>query len=283
MRIRAVLLAFVAIALAPGSAPPAASPSDDELDERAAALRERLAGAGFTVVVEAPFVVVGDETPRQVKRRAEGILRWSVERYEADFFDRRPGKVIEVWLFKNERTYRKGARKYFGDTPDTPYGYYSSEDDAIVMNIGPGAGTLTHEVVHPFVEADFPRAPAWLNEGLASLYERPTDRDGHIWGLPNWRLPNLKRELRADTLPDLATLLATSSAEFYAAEYDSYAYARYLMAYLQERGVLVDFYRRFRDDPDDATGAATLRAVLGVDELAAIEPAWRRWVLGLDQ
>jgi hypothetical protein len=282
MRLRAALVAFAAAALSPGHAPVSASPSAEELEERATALREKLDGQGYTVVVEAPFVVVGDETPKLVKKRAEGILRWSVSRYEADFFDKRPGKVIEVWLFKNERTYRKGAKKFFGDSPDTPYGYYSSEDDAIVMNIGPGAGTLTHEVVHPYIEADFPRAPAWLNEGLASLYERPTDRKGHIWGLPNWRLPNLKREIRADTLPALATLLGTSSDEFYGAAYDSYAYARYLMAYLQERGVLVDFYRKFRDDPDDRTGAATLRSVLGVDDLADLEPAWRRWVLGLE-
>ena len=41
------------------------------------------------------------------------------------------------------------------------------------MNIGPGPGTLSHELVHPYMEANFPNVPAWFNEGLASLYEQP--------------------------------------------------------------------------------------------------------------
>ena len=37
----------------------------------------------------------------------------------------------------------------------TPYGVYYHADRRIVMNVGPGIGTLTHELVHPIVEADF--------------------------------------------------------------------------------------------------------------------------------
>jgi hypothetical protein len=282
MMLRAVVLALCLVTL--HTVPSAAGPSKKALEARAEALRERLEGQGFTVVVESPFVVVGDEAPSRVRKHAEGILRWSIARYEAQFFKARPSKIIEVWLFENEKTYRKGAAKHFGDKPTTPYGYYSSEDDAIIMNIGPGAGTLTHEVVHPYVEADFPAAPAWLNEGLASLYERPTDRDGKIWGLPNWRLPGLKRNIRDGELPQLATLLATTSDEFYGADYDSYAYARYLMLYLQERGLLGDFYKRFRRDAKtDPTGEKTLEAVLGTDDLVAFGKKFRKWALALEQ
>jgi len=281
MLVRAVLLAVSLVACGPLAH---AGPSAESLAERAAELRDELEGKGYTVVVEAPFVVIGDESPRKVRRRASGILRWSVSRYQAELFASEPAKVIEVWLFKNERTYRRGAKQRFGDNPDTPYGYYSSEHNAIVMNIGPGAGTLTHEVVHPFIEADFPTAPAWLNEGLASLYERPTEKNGKIWGLPNWRLPSLKREIRKKTLPALSTLLATTSDEFYEAEYDSYAYARYLMLYLQEQGKLTEFYKAFREGAeDDPTGAKTLASVLGTEDLDKFGKLWRRWVLTLKQ
>ena len=34
------------------------------------------------------------------------------------------------------------------------------------MNISTGGGTLVHEIVHPFIEANFPACPPWLNEGL---------------------------------------------------------------------------------------------------------------------
>jgi hypothetical protein len=277
MRKPLVALACLAVGHIPLAA---AEPSADELTTRRAALETRLGGQGFTVVVEPPFVVIGDEAPATVKHHASGILHWSIQLLEAEYFKARPNKLIEIWLFKNEKTYRKGAKKFFGDEPDTPYGYYSSEHDAMVMNIGPGAGTLVHEVVHPFVEANFPEAPAWFNEGLASLYERPSEKKGHIVGLPNWRLPNLKKQIKDDTLPAMTTLLGTTRDEFYNAEFDAYAFARYLLLYLQEQGRLTEFYEKFVADKKDPTGKAALEAVLG-EKLDTFEPKWRKWAAAL--
>jgi hypothetical protein len=258
----------------------AAEPSGEDLKARAEALEKKLSGQGFTVLIEPPFVVVGDEAAKTVKHRATGFLRWTVGLIEKDYFTKRPEKLIEVWLFKNEKTYRKGAKKFFNDEPDTPYGYYSPSADALVMNIGPGAGTLSHELVHPYMEANFPNVPSWFNEGLASLYERPKEKAGHIIGLPNWRLPNLKKEIRANTLPSIQTMLDTTRDGFYEAAFDSYAYARYLLLYLQEQGKLRDFYTKFLADKKDLTGKAALEAVLG-EKLEAFEPKWRKWTLAL--
>jgi hypothetical protein len=277
-RMRTSLLVIACLAAPLHNA--AAEPAADQLADRRSELEAKLRGQGFTVVVEPPFVVVGDESPGTVRHHATGILHWSIQLLEAEYFKARPNKLIEIWLFRNERTYRAGAKKLFGDEPDTPYGYYSSEHEAMVMNIGPGAGTLVHEVVHPYVEANFPAAPAWFNEGLASLYERPTEKKGHIWGLPNWRLPNLKKQINERTLPDLATLLGTSRDEFYNAEFDAYAYARYLLLYLQEQGKLTPFYQRFVADKKDPTGRAALEAVLG-ETLETFEPRWRKWAVAL--
>jgi hypothetical protein len=274
------LVGLVAGHLALSTEPAAAEPSATELKERRAALETRLAGQGFTVVVEPPFVVIGDEASATVKHHATGILHWSIQLLEAEYFKARPNKLIEIWLFKNENTFRKGAKKFFGDDPDTPYGYYSSEHEAMVMNIGPGAGTLVHEVVHPYIEANFPGGPSWFNEGLASLYERPTERKGHIWGLPNWRLPNLKKQIADKTLPPLGRLLGTSRDEFYDAPFDAYAYARYLLLYLQDHGKLTEFYRTFVADEHDLTGKAALEAVVG-EKLHTFEPRWRAWAIAL--
>jgi len=256
-----------------------AEPSADDLAARASQLEQRLAGQGFTVLVEAPFVVVGDSPARQVRQIATGFLRSKIQLLEKDFFAKRPDKLIEVWLFKNETSFRRGAKKFFGDTPDTPYGYYSPEASALIMNIN-GLGTLSHELVHPYMEANFPDVPAWFNEGLASLFERPSEKKGHISGLPNWRLPELKREIRAGTLPDLPTLLTTTREQFYDARYDAYAYARYLVEYLQDRDKLHEFYATFRDDTKDRTGQTALALVLGED-LGTFEPEFRKWVLAL--
>ena len=277
MRKRLIAIACLAVSHLPLAA---AEPSADELKERRAALEAKLGGQGFTIVVEPPFVVIGDEAPATVKHHATGILHWSIQLLEAEYFKARPGKLIEIWLFKNEKTYRKGAKKFFGDEPDTPYGYYSSEHDAMVMNIGPGAGTLVHEVVHPFMEANFPSVPAWFNEGLASLYERPSEKKGHIVGLPNWRLPNLKKQIKDQTLPELTRMLGTTRDEFYDAPFDAYAYARYLLLYLQEQGKLTEFYAKFVADKKDPTGKAALEAVLG-EKLETFEPRWRKWAAAL--
>jgi hypothetical protein len=273
-------LTVLACAVAVPAAARAAPPTQDDLDARAKALTDKLGGQGFAVVVEPPFVVIGDEPVRAVKHHADGFMRWTIGLLEKDYFAKRPDKLIEVYLFKDERSYRRNAKRLFGDDPDTPYGYYSSDHDALIMNFGSGAGTLSHELVHPYMEANFPGVPAWFNEGLASLYEYPSEKSGHIVGLPNWRLPNLKTEIRAGTLPDLATLLGTSDDEFYKADYDAYAYARYLLYYLQEHGKLLAFYQAFRADTADRTGKSALEAVLGED-LASFEPGWRRWVLAI--
>ncbi len=270
------------LAIAVGLVVPAlatAEPTRKELDERAAALAERLKGDGFTIVVEPPFVVLGDGPAREVQHIAAGFLRSKVQLMEKDFFTKRPNKLIEVWLFHDEKSFRRGAKKYFDDTPDTPYGYYSPTANAMIMNVS-GLGTLSHELVHPYMEANFPEVPSWFNEGLASLFEYPGERKGHIIGHVNWRLPNLKKEIRAGTLPSFGKLLATSRDGFYEADWDAYAQARYLVYYLQEQGKLRDFYTKFLADTKDHTGKTALEAVLGED-LATFEPKWRKWVLAL--
>ena len=256
-----------------------AAPAKEALEERVEALEKKLAGQGYTVMIEGPFVVVGDESPARVKQRAS-FMRWVLRLIEQDFFKQQPDKVIEVWLFRNEKTYRRGAKKFFDDEPETPYGYYSTADDALVMNIGPGAGTLSHELVHPYMEANFPDGPSWFNEGLASLYEQPRERDGHMWGTTNWRLPGLQQMIKEKRLPSLNALMSTTRDGFYDAPYDAYAYARFLCQYLQDHGKLREFYARFVADTKDRTGVAALEAVLGKD-LATFQPEFEKWAMSL--
>jgi hypothetical protein len=272
-------LAFAFVAAAASLA--AAEPTQKELETRAADLEKKLAGQGFTVVITAPFVVVGDGGAKQVKHIANGFLHDESTMMEKDFFAKRPEKLIEVWLFHNEKSFRAGAKKFFDDTPDTPFGYYSPEHSAMIMNAD-GLGTLSHELVHPYMEKNFPNVPSWFNEGLASLYEYPGEHKGHIIGHVNWRLPELKKEIRAKTLPTLVKLMHTTSDEFYQADWDAYAQARYLCYYLQEHGQLHAFYDKFHGDTTDDSGQAALESVLG-EKLADFEPTWREWVLAISK
>jgi hypothetical protein len=239
--------------------------------------------SGFTIVIEPPFVVLGDEAPAMVRRRAEGTVRWAVERLRQEYFSKDPNDILNIWLFEDDRSYRHYARELFGDNPSTPYGYYSDRNKALVMNIATGGGTLVHEIVHPFMEANFPACPAWFNEGLGSLYEQSSSRAGRIVGLTNWRLAGLQQAIRARSVPSFQQLLSTTSHQFYDLDPGTnYAQARYLLYYLQERGLLHQYYHQFvADHGRDPTGRRTLEAVLGERDLAAFKRRWERYVLQL--
>ena len=262
---------------------PESKPTDADLAQHVMSLKERLPWKGFSLAVQRPFVVVGDEAPETVKRRARETVQWTLERLRRDFFETDPAEIIDIWVLANGASYRRAAWEVFHDKPDTPYGYYLASRQAMVMNIGPGAGTLVHELVHPYVRTNFPLCPAWLNEGLASLYERPVDKDGHLWGLPNWRLPGLQAALKDGSLPALRAMMALDDEGFYDDDSGThYAQARYLVYYLQEKGLLPRFVREFRSHREkDPTGFATLQEVLEVQDMAAFDKRWRGFVAAL--
>jgi hypothetical protein len=243
---------------------------------------KKLEGA-FTIVVEPPFVVAGDGGAAAVRRRARDVVRWSVALLKKDFFEKDPKGVIDIFLFKDRASYLKNTLRLLGETPTTPYGFYSERAGALIMNIATGGGTLVHEIVHPFMEANLPDPPAWMNEGMGSLFEACGERDGHIVGFLNWRLPGLQRAIRAGKLPGFARLLAMSDRQFYQEDVgDNYAQARYLMYHLQEKGLLRDFYRAYRKNrKQDPSGLQTLKAILKIKDLDAFQREWEREVLKL--
>lgn len=239
--------------------------------------------AGFTVVVEPPFVVTGDGPPEAVRERARGTVKWAVTGLKRDFFTADPRAILDIWLFKGEESYRRHTLAIFNDRPSTPYGYYSSAHKSLLMNIATGGGTLVHEIVHPFVEADFPDCPSWLNEGLGSLYEQSGEREGHIIGYTNWRLAGLQRAIKQGRVPSFKELLHTSERGFYDEDPGTnYAQARYLCYYLQEKGLLVRFYKEFRAaQAADPSGYETLKGVLGEQDMDAFKVRWEAFVSNL--
>jgi len=248
-------------------------------------LKKKLPGEGFAMVISPPFVVIGDEPAETVRRRAKQTVEWAVTKLKDAYFTKDPDEILDIWLFKDKESYTSTATRLFGRAPTTPFGFFSAEDHALVMNIATGGGTLVHEIVHPFIRANFPDCPSWFNEGLASLYEQSAEREGRIVGLTNWRLEGLKKAVQARTLPTFEHLAATSSDGFYRSDRgDNYAQARYLCYYLQEMGLLGKFYGEFaKSSREDPTGYKSLQHVLGKNEadMPGFEAAWRRFVLEL--
>ncbi len=246
-------------------------------------LKKKVPDDGFTIVVARPFVVIGDDSPEEVEHRAKQTVQWAVEKLKKAYFPKDPAEILDIWLFKDKKSYEEHAQRLFHSKPDTPYGYYSHADRALVMNIATGGGTLVHEIVHPFMAANFPQCPAWFNEGLASLYEHCGEEDGEIHGYPNWRLPGLQKTIRQKKLSSFRALCSTTSDEFYDDDRGTnYAQARYLCYYLQEQGLLGKFYRRFyAQRKTDPGGYKTLQEVLGRTDMRKFQTEWEAYVLKL--
>ena len=150
----------------------------------------------------------------------------------------------------------------------------------MVMNVATGTGTLVHELTHALIEPDFPRVPSWFNEGLASLYEQCALDGDSIHGLVNWRLPALQQAIRENKLRSIEQLVGDDN--FYREDLVglNYAQARYLLFYLQEKHLLREFYRGFRDHAgNDPMGLKTLQQIISPQTLDQFERDWGEWVL----
>ena len=247
-------------------------------------LKKRLPSTDFTIVVQPPFVVIGDESADAVKEHSERTVKWAVDKLKQNYFSKDPKEILDIWLFKDAPSYERNALALFGDKPSTPYGYYSSRHKAL-MNISTGGGTLVHEIVHPFIEANFPNCPPWLNEGLGSLYEQSGEVDGHIHGYTNWRLPGLQKAIKAGQVQPFKNLMSLDASTFYNDDKGTnYAQSRYLCYYLQQRDLLVKFYREFvAHQKTDPSGYQTLQRILRTRDMKTFKLKWEKYVLGLQQ
>lgn len=255
-----------------------------QFEQHVKQLRLKVPSSEFSIVVQPPFVVIGDEPEHVVRGHAQNTVKWAVDKLKLNFFSKDPSVILDIWLFKDATSYQKHTRLLFNDRPSTPYGYYSRTHKALIMNIATGGGTLVHEIVHPFIEANFPACPSWLNEGLGSLYEQSEEQNGRIRGLVNWRLPGLQQAIVSGHVQSFASLTSLSSADFYQDGLgQNYAQSRYLCYYLQEKGLLINFYRRFHaQQKRDPTGYQTLVAVLGNPNMTTFQKEWEKFVLELE-
>jgi len=236
----------------------------------------------FTIAVSYPYVITGNMSQTKLERWKRRIQRTQAA-VKSMYFEKDPADVVQIWLFKDLASFLQYNQSLWGVSPDTGYGYYFPEQKRMVMNIASGGGTLTHELIHPYIEANFPRSPLWFNEGLASLYEQSFYKDGKIFGYPNWRLRGLVAAIKADALPSLQTMMKTNRQAFLGPNRAIYyAQARYLMLYLQSRDLLGRYYRQFSANvASDPTGIDTLLTLSGYSSMERLEHDWLRYVQGL--
>lgn len=231
-------------------------------------------------IIRSPFIIAGDLSTQELDEWYERTIHPASKALWRNYFQKRPDEPIVVLLFNSAESYNHFAQSLFGDEGISIFGYYKPRQRTLVMNISTGGGTLLHELTHALADFDFPHIPDWFNEGLASLHEqaRLTDEPPGIEGLINWRLPVLRDAIERERLGSLETLVARDDFRG-VDEGVNYAQARYFCFYMQQQGVLRDFYREFRENyANDPTGANAVRKVFRGQSWPQLESAFRSWI-----
>lgn len=256
------------------------TPNKTQLPKTLTELR-KTAGQEYLCVQRGNFLVAGNLGLLDYEYLVDGVLDYCAAALIKVFFDKGPvlDKIVNIFVFKDYDSYETGLRRFLGMDPISPYGHYGHSQKYIVINYETGPGTMVHELTHALMSEDFPEAPIWLAEGMASLYEHCRAEGDILKGDDNWRLPELKTALETNSLVPLTTLLAMSPSVFRSQrESLNYAQSRYFCKYLEEMGLLPKIYKTFRDRYNqDPTGARFIVQAFG-KPLDTVENSWKRWI-----
>jgi hypothetical protein len=255
----------------------------EQCDSIQSSLKETLS-EDFCFVKSGYFLLVSNLTLSETKSLSENSIAKALKCFYNDYFIARPTELVTIFLFKDDKSYRDWAEKLYGDKDDlSPYGYYKPSKKVMLMNISTGSGTLIHELTHSLVRYDFPDIPSWFNEGLGSLYERCSFENNEIKGHVNWRLPALVKAINNNQYTSLNKLMRMDDNTFYVDESAlNYSQARYFCMYLQDKGLLKKFYKKFRDNFEkDETGISFAEEILG-DKISNTDKDYKSWVLKLE-
>jgi hypothetical protein len=160
----------------------------------------------------APFIVISTDMANAdfLCRHAQRFYNYYKQLYKIT----EPKAWIAIHHYENRDDMRRHMMKHKGPQCSSALGYYDWRKQSIVILATKGsAGTLQHELTHALVFWDFPLAPRWLEEGLASLYE---NTDSNYVGLPNpWRENVLQKMGNPFVTPDyFQRYLKMSALEF---------------------------------------------------------------------
>jgi len=231
-------------------------------------------------VVHSPFVLAGDLSAAELERLHREAVAPIAEAFWRAFFDNRPDRPVTIVVLSNEGSYETVAANLDGYEPSAYAGYTQRNERRIVLNLATGRGTLAHELCHVLALFDFPDMPEWFDEGLAALHEEADfSEDGLLLvGRSNWRSRIVREALGQNRLTALEEVIR--APEFRGeGEGINYALVRGFCHYLQTRGLLSHFYRKFHAAAnDDPTGVATLCELLRQPHIRKLDADFRAWL-----
>jgi len=240
-------------------------------------------GSNCSVLVRPPFVLAGNYSEEVYDQLHRETILPTMRALSVSYFDRHPDEPITVLIFSSEAMYQRAATLFDGRQRASYSGYYLRDQRRLLVDLSTGDGTLVHELTHALGHFDFAQMPEWFDEGFASLHEQASfSADGlSMQGRSNWRLHYLVAAARRNQLPSIERLTTYSLPRDESAAV-GYAQARYVCLYLQQKGLLVPYYRKLRGNiADDPSGLRTLLELLELAEPTEFDQLFRQWILKL--
>lgn len=200
-----------------------------------------------TVEGQRARIDVGGEVTAKDGKQVETLVEAIVADVERRFTRsaKKPDAHVKLLVYSDPDRYRTEAEKLGPVISD--WGFYMPDKRTAIANVGVSIGNLRHELVHPLIGDDYPTIPAWLNEGVASLYGSAKLGKHGFTFLVNYRLRDLQKALKANTLPSLAELTATTAVDMHGDRAMMfYAYARYVLLFAEKQGTLSKLYADLR-------------------------------------
>ena len=239
----------------------------------------------FTITRFKYFVIFSHMSDYKTYELIDNDVRHTIEAMENNYITVKPAAVTAIFLFDDDDVYKNFALKNFdmADEELSPFGFYKVSKRVILVKYISWKGSLAHEVTHSMLQDDFPEIPGWFNEGLASLHERATFKDGNLIGDFSWRINAIRTAFKTNTYTDLQYMMNLTDNELYSSNASFYyAQSRMLLGYMQEKGKLDLFYKVFRDTYEtDNTGVSQFEKIMKM-KVTEMEPVYQEYIRSFD-
>jgi hypothetical protein len=218
-------------------------------------------GSHFSVITPAtPTQEDGDRYARLVLERAEAFREEFIREWLGELAPTDVRTVISISFSATANSGLTLAR----DNPSQRFHnvFLRSTPERAASSL------LRHEIVHTVLATAYSRRlPPWVEEGVASRYDREALRADRASEVGSW--------VRTGRFPRLADTMVAD--DFQSFDGDRYAAAESLVSYLltlKDRQTLL----RFGDEGQRSGWDAALRAYYNIDNVGQLERAWQAWL-----
>ena len=146
----------------------------------------------FKAVNKGAFIITGPYSTQELNEHYRRGIHDFYNFFRNEYFPIPPKRYISVMISESPDELIDSAKKIDPNIRLRVYapfvGFHIPADNLIVATIGGGYGTLLHEMLHALIQNSGPKTPRWLEESMASLYERSAWRNQRLVPLPNWRM-----------------------------------------------------------------------------------------------